>query len=430
MKVLVLGGTGFIGQQVCQRLLSDGHVVTAVGRDIAEVCRRIKQVTWRSIDIGKLTSVDDWVPLLAGVDAVVNCVGALQDGARDNVTAVQLDAMLKLYEAAAQSSVRLVVQISTAIEGRGASLPFIATKRAADEALVQSTVPHIILRPALVIGRNAHGGTALIRSLASFPLIVPLIHSDRPVEIVALSDLTEAVSASLDGRISTASDIALASRQHHTLADVVLAHRSWLGLGKATVVRLPHRLATITAWLADCAGFLGWRSPLRSTAMKIMADGVFSSNAVDTSPSVLQLRSLEETLSASLSGVQDLWFARLYLLKPLIILVLALFWTVSGIIALLAFSASTTHLADSFGETSSVVLTVCTSLVDIVLGCLVLFRRFATIAMTGMLLISIVYLIGGSLFTPTLWLDPLGPYVKVIPSLFLTLVGMAVINER
>jgi uncharacterized protein YbjT (DUF2867 family) len=124
--------------------------------------------------------------------------------------------MLALYEAAAHYGLKLIVQISVAIGGRGADLPFIATKRAADEALIQSGVPHVILRPALVVGLNAHGGTALIRSLASFPLILPLIYADRPVQTVALSDVAEAVSACLDGRIAPGNDRTLAAPQIHT----------------------------------------------------------------------------------------------------------------------------------------------------------------------------------------------------------------------
>ena len=50
-------------------------------------------------------------------DAVVNCAGALQDGARDDVTAVQQTAMLALYEAAAAARIGLIVQISARVEG-------------------------------------------------------------------------------------------------------------------------------------------------------------------------------------------------------------------------------------------------------------------------------------------------------------------------
>jgi hypothetical protein len=47
-----------------------------------------------------------------------------------------------------------------------------------------------------------------------------------------------------------------------------------------------------------------------------------------------------------------------------------------------------------------------------------------------MLLITAAYLTGGSLLEPGLWLDPLGPLVKVLPSIALTLVTLATLDER
>ncbi|UWU15594.1 DoxX-like family protein [Rhizobium sullae] len=44
--------------------------------------------------------------------------------------------------------------------------------------------------------------------------------------------------------------------------------------------------------------------------------------------------------------------------------------------------------------------------------------------------VAVAYLAGGSLLEPELWLDPLGPLVKVLPSLLLTLVTLAVLDER
>src|SRR5687768_11492740 len=126
MKILVLGGNGFIGQSVCQKLAAEGHSVTAYGRNIAEASQRLKNVIWHSIDIGTLTSANSWQAPIAGMDVIVNCAGALQDSSRDDVVTVQQDAMFALYKAAELSNLSLIVQISAAVKGNGANLPFIA----------------------------------------------------------------------------------------------------------------------------------------------------------------------------------------------------------------------------------------------------------------------------------------------------------------
>ena len=45
-------------------------------------------------------------------------------------------------------------------------------------------------------------------------------------------------------------------------------------------------------------------------------------------------------------------------------------------------------------------------------------------------LVSLIYLLGASLLTPQLWLDPLGPLVKVLPGLVLAVVARITLETR
>lgn len=128
--------------------------------------------------------------------------------------------------------------------------------------------------------------------------------------------------------------------------------------------------------------------------------------------------------------MQDLWFARLYLLKPLVILCLSLFWLLSGLMPLLNITGAAAHFLPFMPQALAVALTLTTCLLDIALGVTVLLRPLARKALISMLLVSAAYLAGGSLLEPTLWLDPLGPLVKVLPSVALTLVALATLDER
>ena len=130
------------------------------------------------------------------------------------------------------------------------------------------------------------------------------------------------------------------------------------------------------------------------------------------------------------SGVQDLWFARLYLAKPLLIGTLSLFWLLSGLIPLVDLSGPASHFEPFMPSWAASALTLLTCALDAALGLAVLYRPYARRALFGMLAVSIVYLAGGTLLEPGLWLDPLGPYVKVLPSLALTLVTLAILDER
>ncbi len=427
MDILILGGNGFIGLAVALRLEAEGHRITALGRSVGRVNRQHPNIRWKSADLAQFENASGWHDLVQGHQIIVNCAGALQDGLRDDLAATQERAMLALYQAANEAGGRRIVQISARVEGAAGSLPFLATKARADRALAASGLDHVILRPALVVGRNAHGGTALVRALAALPLVLPLVHAASPVETVALDDVAEAVALAVAGKIESGSDIDLAASGQLSLGEVVAAHRAWLGLPATPVINLPAWIARPISLLADLAGKLGWRSPLRSTAMTVMTEGVLSGPGTGAP---FPLASLAETLRRNPAGVQDLWFARLYLLKAPAILALSFFWLLSGTIPLFRLDAAAAHFLPLLPQGMAIAATLATCLLDIVLGLAVLVRPFARSALLGMLAVTMAYLAAATLVEPSLWLDPLGPLVKVVPSIFLTLAALAILDER
>jgi len=424
MRVLILGGNGFIGAAVARSLAARGHLVVALARDTETAARRHPDFDWVKADIAQLSQPSDWRPLLQGIDAVVNCAGALQDGPRDDVAAVQFGAMNALYQVAAP---RLFVQISARTDDVAADSPFFATKRQADIALRASGLAFVILRPAIVIGRAAHGGSALLRALAAFPLVTPLVLGDSRMQFVSLDDVADAVADALSGSIPVGSDLDLAAPETMTLAEAVARHRQWLGLPPARVLALPGIFAGIASGAADLLGRLGWRSPLRSTALAVAAGGITGHATV----AGRKLHSLDQTFAANPAGVQDLWFARLYLLKPLVLATLCLFWLLSGLVALLRFETSAAHLAAAGAPAAlASAITLVTSLADIALGIGVAIRRYAKPALIGMVGLSVAYLAAATVLITGLWADPLGPLVKVLPSIVLALVALAILDER
>lgn len=426
MKVLILGATGFIGSALLDRLASDGHTVTGLGRNVTRARLKRPEAQWLAADLARMRDTGDWKPLIQSHDVIVNCAGALQDGLADDVAATQETAMLALYAAAKASPIR-IVQISAPHGSAGSDSAFLATKFRADAALAASGVAHVILRPALVLGRNAHGGSALLRALAALPFFTPLVHAEARVETVALSDVVEAVSAAVAGLMPEGSDFVLGHGEQPNLAELVALHRQWLGLPGARTVTLPPALAAPVGLLADIAGRLGWRSPLRSTALSVMAGGV---SAKEGARAAVPFLSARQSLSAAPSGVQDLWFARLYLLKPLLIVGLSLFWLLSGLIPLFDLDAARHHFLRFLPHGPATALTLATCLADIGLGLAVLLRPWARRALFGMFALSVAYLASATLVEPELWSDPLGPLVKVLPSLLLTLAVLAILDER
>lgn len=123
--------------------------------------------------------------------------------------------------------------------------------------------------------------------------------------------------------------------------------------------------------------------------------------------------------------------ARMALMMPVCVAVLSLFWIVSGLVGLLKTEAAGQVLTDAgWGRSIAEVSVLFWSLVDLGLGAAILVRRYAARACLGMALVSAFYLVAAALVTPSLWADPLGPMVKVVPGLVLALVTRELLEER
>jgi uncharacterized protein YbjT (DUF2867 family) len=431
MRILVLGGYGLIGSAVLLRLCEAGHAVIALGRSTAAPRRRFPEVSWIEQDIADLCAVAAWRPILVGCDAVVNCAGALQDGPRDDVRAVQAVAMRTLFEACADAGIRKVVQVSAAGASPDAVTLFMRTKAEADAALARLDLDWTIFRPGLVLAPTAYGGTALLRALASCPFVLPLPGGTGPIQTVHVDDVATAVHLAVEGQVPARACYDLVEAEPHSLAEVVRAFRSWLGHAPAPVLVVPRPLVRLVVAASDGLGRLGWRSPLRTTALREITAGVTGDPEPWRRASGQVPSGLRGSLRRLPSTVQERWFARLWLLKPVLIGGLSLFWIASGLMGLARFEAAEAVLTSRGVAAGTAQAAVAAGiLLDLALGMTMLVRRtmlFSALAMVGA---TLAYLAAGTVLTPDLWADPLGPFVKTLPAALLALVAASLAAER
>ena len=433
MRILVLGATGLIGGAVADALAEAGHAVTGLGRQVAQAAAARPQSQWVARDIAACARPEDWAPLIEGMDAVVNCAGALQDGPRDDVRAVQEGAMLALWQACAVAGTRRVVQVSAAGAAADAPTVFMRSKAVADAALTASGLNWVVLRPGLVWAPTAYGATALLRALSAWPGAVPLPLplAGALVQTVAVEEVAAAVVAAAEGRLPGRQSYDLVETQAHSLAALVAALRAWSGRPPLRIIPAPRWVARLAGWGSDLLGRLGWRAPLRSTAIAELARGVRGDPAPWAAVTGRPPASLAETLRRHPATAQDRWFGRAWLMRPVLIGGLAAFWLASGIIAVARPDAATAVLTmRGLAEAPALAMVLGGAVLDLALGALVVVRRTMPVAALGMLATSAAYLLGGTLLAPDLWGDPLGPLVKVVPAMLPAAMLLALAEER
>lgn len=435
-KILLLGASGLIGRFVTDDLRARGFHVTGIARRFAASQKadgRDLEMPVLSMDSASLAGV------LADreIDVVVNCLGVLQDGPGSDVAAVHRDFVARLLRAIAESgrAIRLV-HISIPGAAKDDHTAFSLTKREAERLIAASGIAYAILRPGFVVAPAAYGGSAMLRALASFPLQLPAKESSTPFQPVAVEDIAATIAwlAGRDGGEATANGAAwdLMQPQRVTLGDVIEQFRRWLGTTDMPRIMMPAWMLDLGARSGDLASWLGWMPPMRTTAIAELRRGVTGNPTAWMATTGIVPKTLQQMVGRHPATIQDKWFARLFLVKPLVLASLVAFWIASGFIALVISYDAAAAILTSHRFPSSVAgpFTVLTSLMDMSIGFLIAFRRTCAIGLIGGIAASLGYVAGTAILTPDLWVEPLGALVKTGPAIVLMLVALLMLDNR
>ena len=286
-----------------------------------------------------------------------------------------------------------------------------------------------ILRPAIVIGDGSYGGTSMLRAIAVFPWITPVIGDGRnELDFIHKDDLATGVVKILQSGGAKRTILEPAGRERLTLSAAVRAYRSWLGLRARPIVGIPNWCARALARLGDFAKL----DPMTSTSLaQFQARLTGDAKGFETATGV-KVRGLTAVLADRRVETQDLWHARLYLIRPLVRLALAALWLVSGLLGLFGNPA---HGLAAFGpivgnQALASALVVSLSLVDLAIAAaLVMAWRLRLVANLQLLMV-VGYTVALTAFYPALWGDLYGGLLKNIPIMALILVHRILEEER
>jgi uncharacterized protein YbjT (DUF2867 family) len=435
-KILVLGASGLIGRFVTDDLRLRGFQVFGVARQFSPSQRQsaadleLPVMSMDTAGLMRLIRERD-------VDVVVNCLGVLQDGPGSDTGAVHRDFVARLL-AAIRDSGRPVRLVHISIPGAANEdrTAFSQTKREAERLIAASGAAYAILRPGFVVAPAAYGGSAMLRALAAFPLQLPAAESATPFQPVAVEDIAATIAWLADRDIDDLATRAviwdLMQPQPVTLSGVIDQFRWSLGTSRWPRVTMPAFLLDLGARLGDLANRLGWMPPMRTTAIAELRRGVTGDPSGWTEATGIVPKTITQAVGGYAATIQDKWFARLFLVKALVIASLALFWTVSGFIALFISYSAAAGILSSHGFPPSLVapVTVLTSLMDMSIGVLIAFRRTCAIGLVAGILASLGYMVGAAILTPDLWIEPLGALVKTGPAIVLMLVALLILDNR
>lgn len=247
--VLVPGGTGFIGRHVVAALRQRGCRVVVGSRAPLRHRPRHAADDWRELHMERLQDAVDWLPLLDGCDAVVNCVGILRPRGGETYERVHHVAPAALADACATRGLRLVHVSALGLDAPVRS-GFLRSKRAGERALRDSDADWHIVRPSLLDGDGGFGAR-WIRRVACWPLQPLPRGAIGKLAVLDVRDLGEAIA-------NLVLDPAPARREHElggpharTLAQHFDALRALHALPPARHIRVPDIATRLLAHACD-----------------------------------------------------------------------------------------------------------------------------------------------------------------------------------
>ncbi|MBK7532874.1 complex I NDUFA9 subunit family protein [Piscinibacter sp.] len=245
--ILVLGGTGFVGRSVCEKLVersggAGGSIVVptrhiAHARDL-QMLPTLQPVQADVHDDAQLAQ------MVAGRDAVINLVAVLQGDER-RFRHVHVDLPTRLARACQAAGVKRLVHVSALGVGANAPSHYLRSKAAGEAALAAAGLELTVLRPSVIFG--AHDKLlnmfAALQGLAPF---VPLAGADSRYQPVWVDDVAAAIVRCLDDPATIGKTYECTGPDVYTLRELVQAAGRWAG-HERPVFGLPGGLAQLQA---------------------------------------------------------------------------------------------------------------------------------------------------------------------------------------
>lgn len=299
-KVLVIGGSGFVGSAIVRRLSAQGATVLVPTRrrERSKHLILLPGVEVVEADVNDAATLE---ALVSGMDAVVNLVGILHGdsgspyGAR--FKAAHVDLPRRIGEACAAAGVPRLIHMSALGVSPDAPSMYLRSKAAGEEALksAASGVALTIFRPSVIFGSDDRF-TNLFAMMQRVLCVLSVGGVGARLQPVHVEDVARAMVGAIDNPATFGRTYDLAGPTVLTLKEVIQCVGRISGHPRP-VIALPAGLARMQAWFME---FMPFQILSRDNLDSLKVDSV-SSNAFAPELGVTPV-SMEAVLPGYLSG--------------------------------------------------------------------------------------------------------------------------------
>lgn len=259
-RILVLGGSGFVGRHVCEQLARMGWQVTVPTRRAINASS-VQSLPGLTVLEASVHKEADLARLMPGHDAVVNLVAVLH-GSEARFENVHVELPAKISHAMKKAGVSRLVHVSALGAEAQAPSMYLRSKARGETTLQGAGLQLSVLRPSVVFGAEDKF-LNLFADLQAVAPFMPLAGSGTRFQPVWVADVAGAVVACLKQPSTIGQTYELCGPDVMTLAELVQRAGQWAGVNHGQgrpILPLPNWVG----WLQAAAMELAPGEPLMS----------------------------------------------------------------------------------------------------------------------------------------------------------------------
>ncbi|MEX2525244.1 MAG: complex I NDUFA9 subunit family protein [Gammaproteobacteria bacterium] len=287
-KICILGGTGFVGKVLANRLVDRGYSLRILTRD--REANKDNLILLPATDLVE-TNIHDPENLkqqFAGCDAVINLIGILNErsGNGSGFHAVHVTLTEKIIEACRANGIRRLLHMS-ALNADAAKGPshYLRTKGEGEDRAHAAKGIHVTsYRPSVIFGDGDSFFNRFADLLRLSPGVLPLACPKARFAPVFVGDVAEAMCETMTDPDYYGRRLELCGPESYTLEDLVRYTVTCIGK-RRLIIPLPDIMSRLQGAFFDFAGFafniLGVEKPFSTdNYLSTKIDSVCSCNSL------------------------------------------------------------------------------------------------------------------------------------------------------
>ena len=255
-RVIIIGGSGFVGDNLSKRLAIQGYASWITTRKIGDVERNddSKPLT-KSYYVNEYSSstLNELMKTFTPEDVVINLVGVLHSsqgvpyGPEFAKAHVELPQMI--MQAMKHNGLKRYIHMSALGADINGPSMYLRSKGVAESFVKDSGLDWTIFRPSVIFGKNDNFINMFGKLQKYFP-VMPLAGADNLFQPVAVTDVSEAFMKAITMPQTIHQSYDLAGPQVLTLAQIIQFAAKKAGL-KRTIIPLPAWMGYVQALLLE-----------------------------------------------------------------------------------------------------------------------------------------------------------------------------------